>query len=130
MDVSVVMDLLFDRRKLGAVLWSCVASQAREQETTEADFLNTLDGDALTAGWGALVDAIVFFTPSQSRGAMQAAIEAQVEALEKGVEALVEVAQSEQTSESLKIVSQKMRDEMQAGMSKALGEFAGNLAAS
>lgn len=122
------VELLFDSRKLCKVLWVATAAEAR-QISLEA-FADAMNGDALTAGWGALVDAIIFFTPKQNRAAAQAAIEMQVEAMEKGVEALVEVAMSAETSRGLRDAGNRVKDEMQDGLSKVFAEFAGSLPAS
>jgi hypothetical protein len=123
-DTAPVLSLLFDRRKLGGVLWACVDKAAGALGITRDDFLDSLDGDALTAGWGALVDAIVFFTPIQSRKAVEAAFNTQMEAMEQGVTALVEVAASQETNQAIREAVIKLKEEMQADLPRQLAASA------
>lgn len=124
-DTAGVMGLLFDRRKLAAALWECVVKQAAEKQISREAFIEALDGDALTGGWGAVVDAIVFFTPSQSRKAVQAAIDTQCKALEAGVQAMADLATSDETNRAIGEAVLKMKTELQATLPEMLAGSAG-----
>lgn len=121
-DVSPMVALLSDRRKLAAALWACVAPQAATKQVTREAFINALDGDTLAAGWGAMVDAIVFFTPSSRRSWVQAAFDAQIAAMEQGAIAVAEVAASEETNEAIRDAILKIKSDLQAELPRALAE--------
>lgn len=118
-DVSAVMALPTNRRKLAEVLWAAVQSQAGS--ITQKDFNEKLDGDALTSGWGALLDGIVFFIPSQRREEVKAAIDLQGVALEKSVAATVETLRSQATDQAIQEAVQKAQKQMEADLPRALG---------
>src|SRR4051794_17377170 len=80
-DSMPVIGLMFDRRKLGEALWVVCQDQAKVKDVDKKDFRAGLDGDALTNGWGALAEAVIFFTPTQSQSATRAAFEKQMQVL-------------------------------------------------
>lgn len=87
MDVQPVIGLLFRNRELGKVLWTCIETQAKEEGIERSEFLKTCDSETLTAGWGALVDAVVFFTRSKNEKlgeALAETVEAQMQLIEAG----------------------------------------------
>jgi hypothetical protein len=129
-DTGTVLALVFDRRKLANVLWAVLSAEASDRGINQEQFVDALDGEALSNGWGALVDAIVFFTPPQGREVLRAAIESQVAAMEQGVAALAEVAASQATNDAMKEAAGRIKDAMQADLTKALANSAGNLEAS
>jgi hypothetical protein len=123
-DESPVIPLLFNRRKLGGVLWACISKQADAAGVTREQFIDSLDSDALTAGWGALFNAILFFTPIQGRPAVQAQFDAQMEALEQSVAAMAEVAKSQGTNDAIQELVGRLKEEMQSELPKALANCA------
>lgn len=123
-DVSAAMALPTNRRKLSDALWAAIKSQAGE--VTRAQFNDRLNGDVLTDGWGALLDAIVFFTPIQKREEVKAAIELQAAVGEQSVKAAVETMKSEETNQVIREAIEKTQREMAADLPKALGIGATN----
>ncbi len=123
-DVSAVMSLPTNRRKLADALWASVKSQAGE--LTRAQFNERLNGDALTDGWGALLDAIVNFTPSQRREEVKAAIELQSTAMEQSVVAMVQTLKSDETTQAIRDAIDQAQREMASELPKALGIGATN----
>ena len=126
-DTAVVIQLVFNRKKLGEVLWIACHEQAKGRDIDRKAFRTGLDGDALTNGWGALVDAVVFFTPTQSREAVRAAFEKQMEGMEQGCLAIARVARSLETSEEIKKQIAKIETDMQAGLPAAFATAATRL---
>jgi hypothetical protein len=123
---SPVMALIFDRRKLSDVLWAACKPQADSQEITRASFRDALDGETLSGGWAALIDAVVFFTPSHSRAALRAQLDAELAASEQGLLAIAEVAASQETDKEIRKAIGKLKDEMQASLPAALESVAKN----
>lgn len=124
-DVSPVLGLLFDDRKLGAVLWHCVQEQAKQRQVDRASFFGSLDGETLKSGWGAVVDAIVFFTQSKSQkmaDALREAIEAQMRLVEAGASKIIETLKSQATDEAMKTALEKMGRDLQTEINQT---FAG-----
>lgn len=118
-DRTPYLSLIFAPRQLGGVLWACVAQQAATSGVTREQFVDSLDGDALSAGWGALAEAIVFFSQTHLREAVQAEIDAKIAAMEQGFTALAEVASSEETGEAIKLAVKKLKEDMQADLPRA-----------
>lgn len=130
-DLSAITALTSKYRKLGAVLWECCKAQADEQGVSRESFMESLDGSALASGWGALVDAIVFFIRQESpkkADAVAATIEKLMEAVEAEAEMMLSVVRSEKTQESLNRVVAESGEKMQSELTKALDSFAGSLA--
>lgn len=123
-DQAPVIPLLFDRRKLGGVLWACISRQAESNGVSRAEFIDSLDSDSLTAGWGALFNAILFFTPIQGRPAVQAQFDAQMAALEQSIAAMAEVATSAGTNEAIQQVVSRLKEDMQSELPKVLANCA------
>jgi len=123
---SPLTGLLFDPRKLARVLFASLGKQAESQRVDQKAFTGSLTGDSLAAGWGALVDAVVFFTPSQSRAALRAGIDAQMMAMEQGVLAIAKVASSTETNEAIRQRMKQLEEEMQAELPRALAGSATN----
>lgn len=87
-DVSTLTGLLFDPRQLAKVLWAAI--QSKDGSTWE-EFRDALDGEALSLGWNALVEAVLFFIRSQSEPlakTVEEAIEASMRLMERGTEAI------------------------------------------
>lgn len=123
-DVSAVMSLPMNRKKLADVAWAAVKSNANG--VTREQFRESLDGDALTAVWGALLDAVVFFTPSSKRKEVQALIEVQLEVGEREVLAVVDTLKSPETAEAIQQAIDIAVAEMRDGIPKALATGAMN----
>lgn len=115
-DISTVMSLPMHRKKLSDVLWAAIAARAKESGVSRETFRESIDGDVLTAGWGALLDAIVFFTPSSKRSELEAAIEMYSQAMDQGAQAIIQALKSEATSEA---ITQALEESIQ-GLPKAL----------
>lgn len=118
-DLSPIIGLLFDQRKLGLVLWEAVGGAGDVQA-----FRDSLTADTLTAGWGALYDAVLFFTPLQSRKAVEAALESQLAVIEHGAKAIAEVAASEETKRAMEATVSGLKNEMQSDLVKAFAKSA------
>jgi hypothetical protein len=118
-DYHEVSLLLLNPRKLGNVLWACCNAQADSNGVDRDAFLAALDKDALTNGWGALADAVVFFTPNKIV-ANQAAemIEAQVRMIEAQAK---EVAKSFSSPEVAKAM-QEVIEEQGASLREGIRE--------
>lgn len=129
-DVSAVMALPMNRRKLSDVLWATVEGKAKDAGVTREQFRDSINGDVLTEGWGALLDAIVFFTPTSTRAEVQAAIDVQVAAMERGVTAVVETLRSEETEAAISEALSKVTEEMRRDLPKALATGVMSLQAS
>lgn len=123
-DVSAVMSLPMNRKKLADVAWAAVKSNANG--VTREQFRESLDGDALTSCWGALLDAVVFFTPIASRAEVQAAIEVQAAAMERGTAAVVATLKSQETEAAIDAAISKASAEMMQDLPKVLGIGATN----
>lgn len=121
-DRTPYLSLLFDNRKLAAVLWTCVACQAEAASVEREAFLESLDGDALTAGWGALAEAIVFFSQKPLREAVKTDIELKIEAMEKGVLAMAEIATSEEAETAIQAALNQLKGELQADLPRAFAD--------
>lgn len=119
-DVSAVMALPMNRRKLSDVLWASVQAKATSGGVTREQFRDAINGDVLTDGWGALLDAIVFFTPTSNRAEVQAAIDVQLAAMERGVDAVVATLRSEETEAAISEALNKVTEEMRRELPKAL----------
>lgn len=127
MDPSVITGLLFNARRLGAVLWEFCRDQAANVGVEHEAFLNALDGAAITRGWGALVDGIYFFTQSQSpKVAKQwmGLIEAQMKVIEAGAVEVAGAIGSEQTNEAIRAaigeIGKEMKREIQEELAKSV----------
>lgn len=117
---SPLVGILFDQRKLSRVLWCCLEKQAQHNEVPRDDFIDSLDGEALTAGWEALFNAVLFFIPPQARAVVQANFDAQMAAVEQGIKAMVEVAESQETDQAIRQAIGKIKREMQADLPRQL----------
>lgn len=119
-DVSAAMSLPMKRIKLSEVLWAAIAPKAKDAGVTREQFRDSINGDVLTAGWGALLDAIVFFTPTSNRAEVQAAIDVQAAAMERGVAAVVETLKSQETEAAIGEAISKASDELRRELPRAL----------
>lgn len=120
-------NLLFDPRKLGVVLWECCKKQAEANSVSRESFLEAMDGDALASGWGAVVDAIVFFTRSRSQPlaeTIQKAIEAQMRVIETGAAALQKAMDGQRTAAAIQGAASKLEIELEETIEKACASFA------
>lgn len=122
-ETSPVARMIHDHRLLANVLWAMVESQAakRDPAVTRKDFLDALDGETLTAGWAALVDALVFFVLSRNEAmgrAFQATIEAEVEMLAAGAKQLTATLGSDvvrqQMAEAAETIGKKLESEIKS----------------
>lgn len=123
-DVSAVVSLRASERKLCDVLWWAIQPLAAAKSIDRADFNDSLNGDVLTAGWGAIIDAIVFFTPAQRRAEVRAVIDLQLETGTREIEAMIALMQSEETKDSIQGAVNGAMTNAQEGLSKALETFA------
>lgn len=120
-DVTNLTSLLFDPRKLSRVLWSCVATQA--DGVTVQEFREAMDGDALSQGWNALIEAVLFFTRSRSEplaAAIEEAIETAMKIVEQGTAAAIAMMRSEQTEQAISDCVAEAGREMHKGLASAL----------
>jgi len=102
--VSVITELLFQSRKLGEVLWQCCKDDAESRNISRDIFYRALDGEALTAGWGALIDAVVAFAEwkdKQLGNAIREAIETQMRVIGVSIEAMNAAIKSEATADAI-----------------------------
>jgi hypothetical protein len=126
-DPSTITALLFETRKLGAVLWECCRAQASAAGVDQAAFKDAVDGEVLLKGWEALVDAIYFFIQNRNQKlaeAMREAIEAQLRVMETGAAAMAQTIKSNETTEGLRKAGERIATELQGEMTKALDSFA------
>lgn len=127
-----ITNLLFEHRSLGNVLWECCQHQAKDKGVDRDSFFQALDADALSAGWGALVDGIVFFI-QQTQGpkmaqAVNELVEKQMALVERGAATLVETLKSRETDEKLKQKFDEIAKSLQGEMNRTLDNFATNSA--
>lgn len=115
-DTTAIVGLLFNPSQLGEVLWECVTEQAESKDFSRQQFIDALDGDALAGGFGALQDAIVFFTPKSTRDAMRIALEKQMIAIEHGGAMVARVAKSETTDQAIKKQLERIEEELTANL--------------
>lgn len=121
-DPTELTQLLFQDRKLGKVLWTLVETQATQEQVTHKQFLELCDENLLSAGWGALVDAIVFFiqTKNQAVGdALRETIEAQMRLLSAGADQIRETMQSGQTAAAVERVAANLGREIEGRIAQA-----------
>lgn len=122
-DIDPVLNLLFDDRALGDVLWWCIHKQASKINIDKDSFFEALDGEALRNGWGALVDAIVFFTRSKSPTLARAIVEGvekKMRFIEMGASKMVEAFKSQTTDEALRKRLDELGDQMQRDLIEGL----------
>ncbi len=62
-DLSVLAELVIDRRRFAAVLWWFVGPAVEAEKLTPQDFHRRLDGDSLARGVEAVAGAVVDFFP-------------------------------------------------------------------
>lgn len=117
---NVLTELLFDQRRLAAVLWRLCEGQADGHGISRDAFNEHLDSDTLAAGWGAVVDAVTFFIPSHRRQAFTLTLERQMAVIEQGAKAVAKVIQSDETSQSIERTVAGMASEAQAEITKTL----------
>lgn len=122
-DYHEVSLLLLNPKKLGNVLWECCREQAEANSVDRAAFVKSLNKDALTNGWGALVDAIIFFIPNKEL-ANQALelIEAQVTAIEVNARETVKSLRSKEVQEAMQEVIEDNGQMIRAGIKEELGK--------
>lgn len=126
-DISPVAGLLFNTRKLGGLLWECCRKQAEADGIDREAFFEALDEDALSAGWGAVVDAIVFFIHSKSpkvAESVRLAVEAQMQLLEAGAEQMQKAMQSDVTKQGIAEALDQIGRQMQSELNQALTQAA------
>lgn len=126
-DASPILGLLFQRNKLCDVAWTCCKAQADEKGVTRDDFLDAIDGNVIMKCWEALVDAIAFFIQSRSQKLAEAfleAVEAGLKVLGMGAELTIKSIKSQQTDQALKKAAERIGQEMQNEIQKALEESA------
>lgn len=122
-NVTNLTSLLFDPRKLSRVLWSCVAPQSQAEGVTVQEFREAMDGDALSQGWNALIEAVLFFTRSRSEplaAAIEEAIETAMKIVEQGTAAAIAMMRSEQTEQVINNCVAEAGREMHKGLASAL----------
>ena len=122
-DPSKVVDLIFRRKRLGSVLWECCREQAEGIDVDREHFFKALDGKALTSGWGALIDSIIFFTQQASPTvARQIAelVEAEMRVIEAGATEIVSVIQSSETSTAIQDAVTAIGNDLRSRMAEEL----------
>lgn len=128
-DVSGLTGLLFDYRKLTSVLWCCIEVPAEKKGVTKDDFAYGLDGECLSDGWNALVEAVLFFIRSQSpamAGALEEAIETAMKFVQRGAESLIKTMRSEETDKMIQQSIDEAGKSLHEGFAKALAGSAMN----
>lgn len=127
LDTTALTGLLFDDRKLASVLWSCC--RPLDDSVSRESFMDSLDADALSKGWGAMVDAVVFFTQAKSptmAEALRKSMEKQMEVMEQGANGLLKTLNSEGTNLAMSKKMTELEVEMQSVMEKELDSIALN----
>lgn len=118
-DVSTLVGLKFQSRKLAQILYICAGeSIARD------DFMGAIDGDVLIAGWRALVDDVIAFYAAMNPGIaepLHALIQAQLNANDKLCDEAIAMIRSVTTEQAMQAKISKVADEMQAALVKKLG---------
>ena len=87
--VGDLANLVNAPEKLGEVLWLLSKEQAEAMGVTQDEFNRGLDGDALQAGWKAIVEAFIAFCPSSVRDTVRNAflqVENTMELASKAIE--------------------------------------------
>lgn len=119
MDVQPIMGLLFQNRKLTKILWLCIERQAELNDVDQEAFKARCDAETLTNGWGALVDAVIFFIRQKNETlgeAIAETIEAQMQLIGAGANQLLATLKNPETKKTLQrsadSLGKQMRDEM------------------
>lgn len=74
-DLEHLCNLYANRLKLAEALWTCIKRKAKDAGIeSQEQFEELLDGDALSAGFDALIEGFVLFAPTDVRPAMWQAI--------------------------------------------------------
>lgn len=121
LDVQPVMGLLFKSRTLGLVLWTAISRQAEAQEVTKEMFFESCDTDALTSGWGALVDAVVFFIHQKNETLGKATadmVEAQMLQIEAGANQIHQTIHSDEARLALQESATSLGELMKSELKK------------
>ena len=133
-DVSPIINLWFDPRKLGLVLWQLCKVQAESRKIDQSAFSKLLDAPAMKAGWGAMADATIFFIQQtqgqKSAEAVEKVIEAQMRVIEAGVVELIATIESSEVNEAVKQTAIRIGAEMKAGLIQQLANGASESPAS
>lgn len=123
-DVSPIINLWFDARKLGTLLWCLCRRQAESKKIDQAAFLDVMDASTLKAGWGAMADAIIFFIQKtqgeKSAEAIEKLIEAQMRVLEAGVAELIATIEASEVDQAMRETARRIGAEMKAGILREL----------
>jgi hypothetical protein len=82
--------LLLDPELLANTLWQLCESQAAAKEIDRAAFVESLDGDALSAGWNAIRESYVLFCPAPRRPVLRDLLDRQLAAMERIVQLATE----------------------------------------
>lgn len=121
-DPTEVVQLLFHDRKLVRVLWVLIQDQAIAAGFDLAAFRKLCDGEVMSAGWGALVDATVFFIRKKNEKVGDAyleTLEAQVAMLEAGANQIKKTMQSDETKRSMQRAATNLGKHVESQLAKA-----------
>jgi hypothetical protein len=128
-DLSEVVGLLFDDRALAGLLWSCCKDQAENKGIDRKQFNQGLDAEALKSGWGAVVDAIHFFTQIKSpklADAQREAFEAQMKFVDATATQLMESIRKRTSGAKMKTMLSKLGSQIEKNLDQALDKSASN----
>jgi hypothetical protein len=127
-DYREVIALCMRPRKLAAVLWECSRKTAELQNVSHESFSESLDSDALAAGWEAIRGAIESFSKGQPAVAQMVSetFTAQMRGIEAGVTAMIETMKSDQMDtairEAVTEIDAELRKNLKAEMQKSMRE--------
>lgn len=120
--MAVVLDLIYDYRMLTKVLWEFVEVRATELGIDRGQFIEGLDSDALSEGWSAISEAVIFFTPPHARAGIRATWEKQMEAMERGTQTLVDQVKNPHTDRQIERAMEKMKKDLQGHLEKSVSD--------
>lgn len=115
-NVSSVIGLCLNHRLLAKVLWCLCKKQAEAKQIDERSFKEGFEATALSKGWGALVDAILFFI-QETRGlglakAFQEIVEAEMRVIEAGAAEMLQVLQASEVDAAMKDTAKRIGEQM------------------
>lgn len=129
-DAQTLTGLLFNVKKLASVLWVLCRKQAEASGLDERGFREGLEADALTKGWEAIHDAVIFFIRQQSPAladAMAAVVQAEMRVVEAGAVEMVEAIRSSDVGASLSQATKDIAAEFKRDLLQQLGNSASKL---
>lgn len=118
-ETSQLTGLLFDPRKLSAVLWALCRKQAEAKDINQTQFREGLEADGLTKGWEAICNAVVFFIRRQSPKmgeAVEKIIEAQLKVIETGTIEILKTIESQEVDAAVKATTKRIAEELKASV--------------